>query len=52
MAKEIIIYSDKKIDKIEDLQKIISICYDKPEKRCACKNCYEVFITIDNTKIK
>jgi len=44
---EIIIYSNKEIKSIEDLQDIISICYDKPEDRCECKNCYEYIITID-----
>ncbi len=51
MKKEITIYSNKKIETIDDLKNILSICYDAPEDRCdkSCyKKCRKYLITIED----
>jgi len=49
--KEIIFYANKRVEELDDLIDQISICYDPPEDRCVCQNCYRIKITIDNFKI-
>ncbi len=47
---ETTIYSNKKIKTIKDLQKIVSICYDPPEDRCICNECFKYEVTIEKIK--